>query len=237
MNNTIAEIVKNWRGKGETLESLPIHGLINALDEEKCRVAQREDNHHPLIPFLISKTLDEKMIDLVSHVDKYPLKEGLGTLYQIYMAFRPKSFFNINRLFVATKTSRGYNLGIGYHPETGDWDHGHYGFKSVEAYEEYLNDEYGVMMPLLTTPGKSNEIPEIPRERIVNLYDCDTDFLVRTNASTELIEEALEYKQKMLEEDDPAFRSDFEEMQEYVKNKGYVFEQIGYANEIESYSW
>lgn len=73
--------------------------------------------------------------------------------------------------------------------------------------------------------------------RIINLYDDDTNFLVETNAPEEEIENAIEYKNQMLENDDPSFRSDFEEMQEYLQNKGYEFDQIGYVNEIESYYW
>lgn len=73
--------------------------------------------------------------------------------------------------------------------------------------------------------------------RLINLHDCDTDFLVETNAPAEEIQNALEHKNQMLENDDPTFRSDFEEMQDYLQNKGYTFEQIGYINEIESYYW
>jgi hypothetical protein len=41
----------------------------------------------------------------------------------------------------------------------------------------------------------------------------------------------------MLKNDDPSFRSDFEEMQEYLQNKGYDFKQIGYVDGIERYYW
>lgn len=73
--------------------------------------------------------------------------------------------------------------------------------------------------------------------RIINLFDDDTNFLVETNAPEEEIRNAIAYKNQMLGNDDPSFRSDFEEMQEYLQNKGYVFDQIGYVNEIESYYW
>ena len=73
--------------------------------------------------------------------------------------------------------------------------------------------------------------------RIINLCDCDTDYLVETNAPVEEIDNAIDYKNEMLANDDPSFRSDFEEMQEYLHSKGYIFEAIGYVNEIESYLW
>ena len=73
--------------------------------------------------------------------------------------------------------------------------------------------------------------------RIINLFDDDTNFLVKTNAPEEEIRNAIDHKNQMLENDDPSFRSDFEEMQEYLQNKGYEFDQIGYVNEIESYYW
>ena len=73
--------------------------------------------------------------------------------------------------------------------------------------------------------------------RIINLFDDDTNFLVETNAPEKEIRKALEHKNQMLVNDDPTFRSDFEEMQDYLQNKGYTFEQIGYVNEIESYCW
>lgn len=74
--------------------------------------------------------------------------------------------------------------------------------------------------------------------RLINLYDDYTNNLVQTNAPSEVIRDAIEYKNQMLENDDPSFRSDFEEIQEYLQNKGYEFAQIGYVNEIiESYYW
>ena len=52
--------------------------------------------------------------------------------------------------------------------------------------------------------------------RMINLFDSDTNFLVLTNAPAEEIRNALNYKNQMLIDDDPSFRSDFEEMQEYL---------------------
>jgi len=77
----------------------------------------------------------------------------------------------------------------------------------------------------------------MPELRIINLYDDETNFLVETNAPEEEIRKALDHKTEMLINDDPAFRSDFEEMQEYLQNKGYHFESLGYVNEIEKYYW
>ena len=69
------------------------------------------------------------------------------------------------------------------------------------------------------------------------MFDDSTNFLVETNAPEEEITNAIAHKNQMLEKDDPNFRSDFEEMQEYLQNKGYTFDQIGYVNEIENYYW
>ena len=72
--------------------------------------------------------------------------------------------------------------------------------------------------------------------RIINLYDCDTNFLVKTNAPAEELENAIAYKNDLLENDKP-ISSDFEAMQEYLMDKGYIFDSVGYVNEIESYLW
>ena len=74
-------------------------------------------------------------------------------------------------------------------------------------------------------------------DRIINLYDDESEFIVETDAPSEEIEKALEYKNQMLENDDPAFRSDYEEMQDYLHSKGYTFEEIGYTYELEKYYW
>lgn len=74
--------------------------------------------------------------------------------------------------------------------------------------------------------------------RIITLYDYDNNYLlVETNAPSSIIEEALEYKNDMLINDDPSFRSDFEEMQEYIQKRNYVFDQLDYVNCIEGYYW
>ncbi len=73
--------------------------------------------------------------------------------------------------------------------------------------------------------------------RIINLFDDYTNFLVKTNAPEEEIRNAIAHKNQMLKNDDPSFRSDFEEMQEYLQNKGYDFKQIGYVDGIERYYW
>ena len=76
-----------------------------------------------------------------------------------------------------------------------------------------------------------------PETRIINLYDSETNYLVQTDAPAEEIHNAIAYKNQMLENDDPSFRSDFEEMQSYLQEKGYTFEQFGYVNDIEGYCW
>lgn len=73
--------------------------------------------------------------------------------------------------------------------------------------------------------------------RMINLFDDENNLLVQTNAPAEEIRNALDYKNEMLINDDPSFRSDFEEMQEYLWNKGYIFEQVGYVEDIEGYYW
>lgn len=73
--------------------------------------------------------------------------------------------------------------------------------------------------------------------RLINLFDSETDFLVETNAPVEEIKKAIKHKNEMLINYDPSFRSDFEEMQDYLNSRGYYFEQVGYVNEIESYEW
>ena len=73
--------------------------------------------------------------------------------------------------------------------------------------------------------------------RIINLHDCESDYLVRTDAPKEEIMKALEHKNQMLVDDDPSFRSDFEEMQDYLQSRGYSFEAIGYVEDIEGYNW
>lgn len=80
------------------------------------------------------------------------------------------------------------------------------------------------------------ELSSKTKTRVINLYDCDTNFLVETNATTEEIEKAIAYKNDLLENDKP-ISSDFEAMQEYLMNKGYIFNEVGYVNEIESYEW
>ena len=77
--------------------------------------------------------------------------------------------------------------------------------------------------------------------RIINLYDCDSNYLAETDAPAEEINKAIEYKNKMLEDDAPEFRSDFEEMQTFLNEKGYYFEGLGYIgkydHDIEEYYW
>jgi len=73
--------------------------------------------------------------------------------------------------------------------------------------------------------------------RIINLHDCEKDYLVETNAPKKEILKALEYKNQMLMDDDPKFRSDFEEMQEFMHSRGYSFEAIGYVEDLEGYNW
>ena len=74
-------------------------------------------------------------------------------------------------------------------------------------------------------------------ERIIRLYDDYETLLVRTDAPPQIIDDAIEYRDDMLDNDDPAFRSDFEEMQDFIHNKGYSFEEIGDPDDLEGYYW
>jgi hypothetical protein len=89
----------------------------------------------------------------------------------------------------------------------------------------------------VTSIKKIKEENKMPELRIINLYDDDTNLLVETNAPVEKIEEAIAHKNEMLINDDPNFRCDFEEVQDFLNKAGYHFEQIGYINDIEGYLW
>lgn len=73
--------------------------------------------------------------------------------------------------------------------------------------------------------------------RTIILTDCDDELVVTTNAPQSEIENAIAHKNKLLEEDAPYINTDFEEMQGYLRAKGYIFERIGYTSELERYSW
>lgn len=141
------KLVKNWYGDDQGhIESLTIHNLICALDDAKCDVANGFG--HPMLPLLVQKVLDEKLLTLATFPEKYPLRESLGEVRQIYLLVRPKHMTNMNRLFVYT----GRALGVDYMPEDGQWGQGHYHMSQQDA-EQYIRDEYGMAIPLLPRGG------------------------------------------------------------------------------------
>jgi hypothetical protein len=71
-------------------------------------------------------------------------------------------------------------------------------------------------------------------ERNIRLIDDCESLFVTTNAPSFLIEEAINYRDMVLENNLP-FCSDFECMQEYINEKGFTFEEINVSDE--SYYW
>ena len=114
-----------------------------------------------------------------------------------------------------------------------------------EAYLNETNIRRNNMMGAVPNPKNLDEtlysiyLDKLPREapiRVINLYDCETNFLAETNAPPEEIEKAIEYRNDLLERD-IYINSDFESMQEYLMNKGYILSELGYVDDIESYEW
>lgn len=101
--------------------------------------------------------------------------------------------------------------------------------KILENYKE----NYNVVIP---ADGHRERNENNEDTRIIVLVDCDTQFLVSTDAPANLIDAAIEYKNKLLENDEP-ISSDFEAMQDYLNKEGYSLEEIGYVSDIESYLW
>ena len=151
----IQEIVKKWSGKEGELNSLSIHDLICALNQDTYGEGE--------VYLVIKQALINKLIDLVQNVEKYPLKKELGSVYQIYLLIEPNFVNDMNRLFVISKRENkyfkeGYDycLGVDYMPETGDWYHGHYDAETPKTWEKYIEKKYGVAIPLLNKEGGIN---------------------------------------------------------------------------------
>ena len=70
-------------------------------------------------------------------------------------------------------------------------------------------------------------------ERHISLDDDYVKNIIKTNAPSFLIKEAIKYRDMLLENDVPIC-SDFECVQEYIKEKGFSFERV-YVKE--EYSW
>jgi hypothetical protein len=71
-------------------------------------------------------------------------------------------------------------------------------------------------------------------ERIIVLKDCEARTYVETNAPRELIEDAIAYKDELLEQDVP-IESDFDAIREYLNERGYTFEEC--EEDCEEYWW
>lgn len=107
-----------------------------------------------------------------------------------------------------------------------------YRYVDIEIIESYIDQ--------FTDPDV--KLPEQPEERIITLSDCDSNTVAKTNAPSNIIDEAIAYKNSLLENDDPEFSSDFESMQDYISKAGYYLEYVGIIennnrSEIEDYEW
>ena len=71
-------------------------------------------------------------------------------------------------------------------------------------------------------------------ERNISLENKFRKLIVKTNAPSFLIKEAISYKDLMLENNIPNCNS-FEFVQEYIQEKGFKFEKINVSSE--SYYW
>ena len=139
----LTKIVKNWTGKEGSLRSLKTHDLILALDQARCDLANGFEID-PVVPAILQNLLSKRLLDLATKKEHH-LKFSLGEALQVYQLVRPKVAYNLNMLFVYT--SHGA-LGVGYRPEQGCWDHGHYNM-SQESAEKYIYETYGMAVPLL----------------------------------------------------------------------------------------
>ena len=70
-------------------------------------------------------------------------------------------------------------------------------------------------------------------KRIICLYDQYEHIYVKTNATKEMVEKSIEFKNdvRLVELDNG--NSDFEIMEKFLNEKGYIFSQI----EMEHYYW
>lgn len=81
--------------------------------------------------------------------------------------------------------------------------------------------------------------------RTIALRDCwGSELLVTTDAPSDEIKNALDYLDKLREGDIPdpnpdseEILSDFEEVQKYLRTKGYSFEEIGAIKVAERFHW
>lgn len=98
-----------------------------------------------------------------------------------------------------------------------------------ELREIIMNTDWDLMSKKIEQ-SKSDEA----KTRTIMFYDDeDYDVFAETNAPKEVIKEALKHRDEIRKQDDSDYESDFEIVQEYVNEKGYIFEEIG----LETYNW
>ena len=72
-------------------------------------------------------------------------------------------------------------------------------------------------------------------ERVIILNYWGLKTYVRTDAPSEIIEEAIDYLNEVREEEDLEDLSDFEIVQKYVEDRHYTFEET--EEDCEEYWW
>ena len=116
--------------------------------------------------------------------------------------------------------------------------------------EDYTKEELNEALSLLETQIYDYVEMNIKEEttmttRTIALEDCwDSELLVATNAPSDEIKNAIDYLNKLREGDIPdphpdsdEIFSDFEEIQQYLRAKGYTFAEIGSIKVTERYHW
>lgn len=145
----IAKTIRHWNSEAQTIEDLTIHQLIVALDQTKCDLFSNFEESDPIIPLMIGRELNSKLIDLVNN-NEWKLKDTKGNVEQVYMLFRSKRSWDINKLIVVIKKHENeYAVGYNYDPDIGTWSRGQYCLESFEACKNYIAEEYGIAIPLI----------------------------------------------------------------------------------------
>lgn len=145
----IVKTIRHWNPEANTVEDLTIRQLIPALDQAKCDLFRNFEESDPIIPLMIGRELNSKLIDLINN-NKWELKDTKGNVEQVYMLFRPNNYWDINKLIVVIKKHENeYAVGYNYDPDIGTWDRGQYCFESFEACKNYIIEKYGIGIPLI----------------------------------------------------------------------------------------
>ena len=145
----LVKTIRHWNPEAKIVEDLTIHQLIVALDQAKCDLFCKREESDPIIPLMIERELNSKLIDLVNN-NKWGLKNIRGNVEQVYMLFRPNNYWDINKLIVVVKKHENeYAVGYNYDPDIGTWDCGRYCFESFEGCKSYIAEKYGIAIPLI----------------------------------------------------------------------------------------